>query len=200
MKILGLVGSMRKEGNTNLLVETVLESARKADAGVGTKIIQISDLKIEACLANDECDDLCSAEPFKCVIADDLDEVLKEMKSAEAIVIGSPLYFKIPSRLTAFCERLDALSYFYGIRGFEEPHPLRDKPCGFVAVAGGDDPKPVLEYLFDFASHLKMKPITLKSYPCLGVGGKGKIEEDKDLNPIENAKILGELLVKAIRV
>jgi multimeric flavodoxin WrbA len=129
---------------------------------------------------------------------DDLQTIFKEMKKSQAIVLVSPLYFKIPSRLTAFMERLACLSYFYGIREFKDPHPLNDKPCGLVAVTGGDSPYPVLAHLHNFVLALRMKPITMKSYPYLGVGGKGKVEEDKDLNPIENAKILGELLVKAI--
>lgn len=36
----------------------------------------------------------------------------------------------------------------------------------------------------------------MKSYPHLGLSGKGKVEEDKDL--IKNAKVLGELLVEAM--
>ena len=198
MKILGIVGSMRKTGNTNLLIETVLESAKRANPQVETKVLQISELRIGSCRA---CYDLCSKEPYKCVIEDDLQTVFEEMKSSQAIVLGSPLYFRIPSRLTAFMERLFCLSYFYKMRGFEEPYPLNDKPCGLVAVCGDDDPRLLLEHLFHFALSLKMRPVFMKSYPYLGVGGKGKVtEEDKYLNPIENAKILGELLVKAIEV
>ncbi len=195
MKILGIVGPMRKTGNTNLLIETVLESAEKVNPKIETKGFQISELHIESCRA---CYDLCSKEPYKCVIKDDLENIFEDMKSSHAIVIGSPLYFKIPSRLTAFRERLACLSYFCEIRGFKESHPLNDKPCGLVAVCGGDDPRPVLENLFNFALSLKMKPITMKSYPYFGVGGKGKVKEDKDLNPIENAKNLSEILAKTI--
>lgn len=195
MKILGIVGSMRKTGNTNLLVERVLESAQKTNPQVETKVLQISDLRIGPCRA---CYDLCSKEPYKCIIEDDLQTVLEEMNHSQAIVIGSPLYYEIPSRLTAFMERFASLCYFYEERGFKEPEPLNDKPCGLVAVSGVDDPRPVLEHLFNFALSLKMKPITMKSYPYFGVSGKGKVEDDKELNPIENAKVLGELLVKAV--
>lgn len=197
MKILGIVGSMKKTGNTTLLVETVLESVRKTNPQVETKVLQISELKIEPCRG---CVELCSKEPepYKCVIEDDLQTVLEEMKQSQAIVIGSPLYYPIPSRLTAFMERLMNLSYFCEIGEFKEPEPLNDKPCGLVAVSAGSDPYPVLERLFNFALWLKMKPVILKSFPHLGVCGKGKVEEDKEHNPTKNAKVLGELLVKAI--
>lgn len=196
MKMLAIVGSMRKKGSTNRIIHSVLESAKKTNPQIKTKVLQMSDLKIEPCRS---CYDQCSKEPYNCVIQDDdLQKVFQEMKSSQAIVIGSPLYFKIPSRLTAFMERLAALSYFYERRGFKELHPLNEKPCGLVAVSGGDDPRPVLEQLLNFALSLKMKPIFLKSYPYYGVAGKGRIEEDEDLNPIANAKILGKLLAKAM--
>jgi multimeric flavodoxin WrbA len=128
-----------------------------------------------------------------------LELIFQEMKSSQAIVIGSPLYFKIPARLTAMMERLACLAYFYEGNGFNKPHPLNDKPCGLVAVSGGDDPRPVLEHLLGFVLSVKMKPVMMKSYPYYGVAGKGRIEEDDDLKPFENAKILGELLAKAMQ-
>lgn len=124
--------------------------------------------------------------------------MFEAMKSADAVVVGSPLYFRIPSRLTALIERLACLSYFYKMRGPNEPHPLTDKPCGFIAVSGGDSPMPVLERLLNFVLALRMRSIMLKAYPYLGVGGTGNVKEDEDLKPIENAKILGQLLVNHI--
>ncbi|MEO0102789.1 MAG: flavodoxin family protein [candidate division WOR-3 bacterium] len=196
MKIIGIVGSMRKNGNTNLLVETALKSAKKKRPNLQSEIIQISEVNIEPCRA---CYNLCSKKPYQCAIVDDLSIIFNKMKESSAIVLGSPLYFKIPSRLTALTERLGCLAYFYDMRGFKKPHPLNEKPCGLIGVSAYDDPWTVLEHLFTFALCLKMKPIIMKSYPYFGVGGRGKIEEDKDLNPIENAKILGKQLVRAIR-
>ena len=95
-------------------------------------------------------------------------------------------------------ERLACLSYYHKIKGFDEPHPLTDKPCGLIAVTGGDSPMPVLERLLNFVLALRMKPILLKAYPYLGVGGTGNVKEDEDLKPIENARILGQLLVSYI--
>lgn len=195
MKILGIVGSMRRKGNTNFLVREVLKSAKTINPQIETEILQISELKIESCRA---CYELCSKEPYKCIIEDDLEKVFKVMKSADGIVIGSPLYFGVPSRLTALLERLVCLSYFYEMRGFSKPHPLTDKPCGLIAVTGGDSPMPVLERLLNFVLAMRMRPIMLKAYPYLGVDGIGNVKEDEDLKPIENAKILGQLLLKHI--
>ncbi len=196
MKILGIVASMRKNGKTNLLMETVLESAKRANPQVQTEVLQISELKIESCRG---CTDYCQKHLYQCIIEDDLPTVFNEMKRSEAIVIGSPLYFTTPSRLTALIERLVSLSYFYETKGLKEPEPLEGKPCGFLAVCADYDVRPVLQHLFNFALHLKMKPVTIGSYPYLGVGANSKLEKDKDLNPIKNAKALGRLLVEVVR-
>jgi len=195
MKILGIVASMRKNGNTNLLMETVLESAKKANPQVERKLLQISELKIESCRG---CTEYCKEHLYQCIIEDDLGAVFNEMKCSEAIVIGSPLYYIIPSRLTALIERLISLSYFYETKGLKEPEPLEGKPCGLLAVSAEGDVRPVLQHLFNFALFLKMKPVTIGPYPYLGVGANSKLEKDKDLNPIENAKVLGRLLVEAV--
>ncbi len=195
MKILGIVASMRKKGNTNLLMETVLESAKKANPQVETKVLQISELKIESCRG---CTDYCDKHLYQCIIEDDFGAVFNEIKRSEAIVIGSPLYYIIPSRLTALIERLISLSYFYETKGLEEPEPLEGKPCGFLAHSAEDDVRPVLQHLSNFALFLKMKPVTIGSYPYLGVGANSKLEKDRELNPIENAKVLGRLLVEAL--
>jgi multimeric flavodoxin WrbA len=194
MNMLGIVGSMRKTGSTDRLVRIALDAAKEANPAIEGKILQISDLRIEPCAA---CYDLCSQEPYKCAIEDDLQAVLAEMKRAHAIVIGSPLYFRIPARLTALLERLVCLSFYCEIRGFTDPHPLNDIPCGLISITGGGEPREVLEQLFNFTLSLKMKPITMKTYPYFGVGGKGLIDEDKELSPIENARELGRLLAAA---
>ncbi len=193
--LLGIVGSMRKNGNTSLLVETVLKSTRDIYPDTGTEIVYMSELNIEPCHV---CFDECCREPYKCIIEDDLEEVFEKMKKADGIVIGSPLYFKIPSRLTAFMERLVCLSYFYKRRGFKEPYPLNDKPCGLIAVSGSDNPYPVLETLLDFVLRLRMKPIIMKNYPYIGVAGIGDVRKDEKLKPLENARIMGNLLVNEI--
>jgi len=186
---------MRKTGNTNLLVQKILDSAKKRNSEVEIKVLQISQLQIEPCRG---CTHFCKKNLYQCLIRDDLETVFGEMKNSQAIVIGSPLYFYIPSRLTALIERLVTLSYFYETKHLEKPEPLEGKPCGLVAVCAEYGVSRVLEYLFDFVLHLKMKPMMMNSYPYLGVGGNAKLEKDEALNPLENAEVLGKLLLEAI--
>ena len=194
MKILGFVGSMRKEGNTNRLVQAVLDVAKKAGDDVETEVVYLSDLDIGPCHS---CYEQCAKEPYKCVVEDDLQTVFEKMKQADAVVIGSALYFILPSRLVAFTERLSCVAHLGRIHGFNE-HPLSGKPCGLVAVSFEVPVAPVLVRLQQFVLELRMRPIPLKSYPFLGVAGNDKMEKDDFLKPFQNAETLGKLLVEAI--
>ena len=194
MKIIGFVGSMRKDGNTSLLVQAVLDAASKAADGVEAEMVYLSDLAIGPCRA---CYDVCAKEAYKCVVEDDLQKVLEKMRQADGVVIGSALYFIVPSRLVAFMERLSCLAHLGQYKGHKE-HPLEDKPCGLVGVSFSTPPTPVLTRLQQFVLELRMKPILLKSYPFLGLAGNEKMEKDKFLNPLENAETLGKLLVEAV--
>ena len=196
IKILGFVGSMRKNKNTHLVVESCLNGAKEADENVETKLVYVSDLNIGPCRA---CYDVCSNSPYECAVQDGLQQILKEMVMSDALVFGSPKYCPIPSSMIAFMERFVCLSYSTEMKHPSVRHPLEDKPCGLIAVSGGSDVMPILQQLENFALCLKMQVVTLKSYPYIGVGGTGNVAKDEDLKPLKNAKILGRKLVETIR-
>ncbi len=85
MKVLGFVGSARKSGNTSRLVQEVLAGADSE--GAETKLYQLSELNMQGCQGCLYC-----REHGKCVINDDLQPIYDELKAAEALVIGSPIY------------------------------------------------------------------------------------------------------------
>ena len=91
-KVIGFNGSYRKGWNTDLIVQKCLEGAKSAGADV--KLYQVSDLKhikpCESCLI---CKKIDRKFEGKCVIKDDLTPILKEIKNADAIVVGSPIYW-----------------------------------------------------------------------------------------------------------
>ena len=89
-KIIGFNGSYRKGWNTDLLVQKVLEGAKSH--GAETKLIQVSDLKhFKPCISCFSCKKSKESEG-KCVINDDFTPILQEIKSADALVFGSPVY------------------------------------------------------------------------------------------------------------
>jgi len=87
MKVLGLSGSMRKDGNTAQLIKVILK--RCEEAGVETKFISLAGKKILPCLGCEKC-----KEKKWCVVEkDDWSAIVQEILDCEVLVIGSPTYY-----------------------------------------------------------------------------------------------------------
>lgn len=101
MKAVGIVGSPRKNGNTEILTRHTLQAI--AEEGLDTELISLAGLDIRPC---DACL-LCRREEERCHIDDDLFPVYTRMKEAEAIILASPVYFGSATALIkAFMERI----------------------------------------------------------------------------------------------
>jgi multimeric flavodoxin WrbA len=85
--ILGIVGSPRKGGNTEIVVKNALKSAAKE--GAETDILLLSEKKVEPCIACGAC-----AKTGECIINDDFMEVFNAMASADGLILASPSYFE----------------------------------------------------------------------------------------------------------
>lgn len=85
--VLGIVGSPRKGGNTEFIVENALKSAR--EAGAETEILLLSENHVEPCKACGAC-----GETGECVIRDDFMHVFNRMTEADGIIMASPSYFE----------------------------------------------------------------------------------------------------------
>jgi multimeric flavodoxin WrbA len=120
MRIIGINGSPRKKGNTQALLTVALKSSKIKEA----KLIHLVDYDIAPC-------DGCGAcwKTKKCPIDDDLEKVLRELTSSDAILVGSPVYYgTVSPQMKAFIDRSGEL---LGSRGY----PLKDKIGGALAVA-----------------------------------------------------------------
>ncbi|MBU1049479.1 flavodoxin family protein, partial [Candidatus Bipolaricaulota bacterium] len=160
MEVLGIVGSMRKNGNTQKLVQAVLSEMSRMDPSIRTSLIYATDLSCHPCHV--VCHEAnCSRHLFRCSMDDDVMHVLARMKEADALVIGAPQYFRgPPAGFHAMIERLISMSYFYETAGGSfESSPLNGKQCGLIAVAEYSTPQTMLEYLNDFCLLLKMRPV-----------------------------------------
>lgn len=99
MKVLGIIGSRRKNGNTAILVKAALKALEKE--GVSTHAIFLEDYDIKGCLGCEGCRDT-----FECVIKDGMQEIYPLILGSDAIVMGSPTHFyNISSSVSAFFER-----------------------------------------------------------------------------------------------
>jgi multimeric flavodoxin WrbA len=103
-RALGIVGSPRRGGNTEALVDEVLAAAEEAGALV-EKVI-LSNLDIRPCLACDRC-----AETRVCVQEDDFAQLWKRMTGSAVWVLGTPVYWFGPTaQFKSFLDR------WYGVR------------------------------------------------------------------------------------
>ena len=106
MKVLGIVGSKRKNGNTATLVKEALEKAE--NEGLETEIIYLGSMNIKGCTGCEQCKDT-----YRCIINDDMQGLYGKIMSADAMIVGSPTYFyNISSDLKALIERLYCFEVF----------------------------------------------------------------------------------------
>jgi multimeric flavodoxin WrbA len=104
VKAIGIVGSPRKNGNTEILTEHTLQAI--AEEGLDTELIRLAGLDIRPCNA---C--LVCKEEERCPIDDDLFPIYTKMKEAEAIILASPVYYSsITALMRAFMERAGYIS------------------------------------------------------------------------------------------
>lgn len=104
MKVLGLSGSMRKDGNTAHLIKVILD--RCEDAGIKTEFVSLAGKKISPCLGCEKC-----KKTKWCIIEnDDWDSIMKEIMDCEVLVIGSPTYYyDVCGQLKNFIDRTYSL-------------------------------------------------------------------------------------------
>ena len=87
MKAVGIVGSPRKDGNTRYLVDHCLKAI--AEEGIETETIPLAGKTISGCR---HCE-YCREHPGECAINDDMQAIRDKMIAADAIIVGSPVYY-----------------------------------------------------------------------------------------------------------
>jgi multimeric flavodoxin WrbA len=123
MKILGISGSPRSKGNTGTLLRMALEICK--ERGAETKFISLVEREINYCTSCDA----CKKPPYKCIQVDDVDEILGEMKSSDAIIVASPTYFAaVSGKLKSLFDRTLPLR--------RDGYRLSGKIGGAIAVGG----------------------------------------------------------------
>ena len=130
MKVLGIAGSPRRDGNTDLLLNEVMRGA--ASRGAEVKTVILKNLKIAPCQHCDAC-----LEAGNCRIQDDMQEIYRELKAADRIVLASPIQFMtVTAHMKAMIDRCQALwarKYVLKIPPLGEE---RERRGLFIAVGG----------------------------------------------------------------
>jgi len=86
MKILGIFGSPRRGGNTDILLEETLKGAEKEGAEVNR--IYLTDYAITPCKECHGCD-----RTGQCVILDDMQKIYPKLLESDIIILASPIFF-----------------------------------------------------------------------------------------------------------
>jgi len=135
MKVCGIVGSPKKNGNVDLLVSQVLKGAKSQEAK--THKIYLNNLNIKPCQS-------CGVDPYPkyCLFEDDMKLIYDVLELCDVIVLGSPVYFDTVSAQTKLMiDRSNCLLPYVkrpdGTYGFERRMKKRKKGV-FIVVAGPD--------------------------------------------------------------
>lgn len=102
MKVLGIMGSPRIKGNTDMLLDRALKGAVNQGADID-KII-VDKLNISPCREYYGC-----LKDGNCVIHDDMDEIYSKLLMADRLIVASPMFFySVPAQLKALIDRCQA--------------------------------------------------------------------------------------------
>lgn len=103
MLVLGLMGSPRKNGNTDFLLSLFMKEIEKA--GVRTHIVEVGKKNIMPCMEYSVCE-----KKGTCPIDDDMDEVYSLLREADIIVLATPIFFySAPAQVKALIDRSQTL-------------------------------------------------------------------------------------------
>ncbi len=181
-KVLGIVGSPRHGGNTDILVGRTLAGAR--NAGAETETIFLGDLTIKEC-------DGCHAcwTGAECPKRDDMNDIFRAINAADALVLGTPVYWYGPTALmVGFVDRL----VYYNCEGNRQG--VSGKRVAAVIPYEEGDPAtagPVVAFFARSLSYLAME--FTGTVAVGGMAGKGQVLEREDA--LQSAAELGRELV-----
>ena len=180
MKVLGLSGSMRREGNTTQLIKVILQRCK--DAGIKTEFVSLAGKKIMPCLGCEK----CKKEKWCINKTDDWDAVVKKVLDCDVLVIGSPTYYyDVGGQIKNFIDRTYSLYH---------DRKLAGRKGVAVAVHANKGAVRTIQTLEGFLSS--------HEFASLGcVKGTGYHEGDvlNDAEAVRKAEKIGDKIVRLVK-
>ena len=174
MKVLLINGSPRGEGNTYIALSEVAKTLEAE--GIEAEIVSIGAKAVQGCIACGKC-----AELGRCVFNDALyNKVREKLAEADAIVVGSPVYYAGPNG--SLCALLDRL--FYSAAPL-----LRYKPAASVAVCRRGGASATFDRLNKYFT-ISCMPVVSSQY-WNSVHGHAKGEAGHDAEGLQTMRTLG---------
>jgi multimeric flavodoxin WrbA len=167
MKVIAIIGSPRRNGNTEQLAAHTLKAI--AEEGLATEIIPLAGKEIKPCTACMVCN-----TKEECSIQDDLPPIYQQMKEADGIILASPVYYgSCTALLKALIERVGYLSRYNG-------EPFKGKVGGPLVVARRAGQNFTVAQL-DFWFHITGMIVPGSTYWNMAFGRqKGEVSQDEE--------------------
>ena len=195
-KVLGIGGSPRKGGNSDILLKHIIKGV--SSEGVATKEIQLRDYQFQACIGCEQCrkNKHCTG------LQDGMQLIYPEVSEAVGLVLVSPIYnYNVTALIKAFIDRLYCFYNFTDERPGPWSSQLADQGRKAVIIAVGEQTNPE-EGGMDLALKAMRLPVEALGYeiidemPVLGTFHKGIVKKHPE--KIEKAESLGRLLASRL--
>ena len=153
VNILAIVGSYRKGGTIDTVVDEILASAR--EAGAETRKLYLIDKHLLFCTNCRSCTQQEGSRHGTCVLDDDMESVFQELDWADALILGSPMNAgTVTAAMKVFLERLVATAYWpWGAPAPKNRTPKKTKKA--VLVASSAAPAFIAKFTGDVTRALK---------------------------------------------
>jgi multimeric flavodoxin WrbA len=180
MKVLGISGSMRKDGNTADLVNVILERCHVD--GIKTEFVSLSGKKILPCLGCEKC-----KEKKWCVIEnDDWSDVIQKVLDCDVLIIGSPTYYyDVCGHVKNFIDRTYSLYHDRKLAG------RKGIAVAVHAQKGASRTIQTLEGFLSSHEFSSLGSVTAKGYQ------KGDVLSDKEA--VERAQKIGDKIIRLVK-
>jgi len=187
MKVVAFNGSSRKDGNTSILTNYVLQELERE--GIETELIQLAGKPIRGCMACYKCMEKLNQ---RCSVANDIvNECIEKIIEAQGIILASPTYFcNVTAEMKALIDRA-------GLVGKANGDLYRRK----VGVAVVTERRMGSIHTFNSINHfffINQMIVPGSNYWNMGIGmEKGDVENDGE--GIETAQLLGQNMAWLIK-
>jgi len=171
MNILAVLGSARRGGNTETLIR---EALRGAGLGEDAVVRVLSEMNVVDCQG---CGGCRISGSDGCIFEDDMQDMYREMKEADAIILGSPIYYgELTGRMKSFMDR------WYALRdGRRVLRISKGKKVIFIITQGAEEEgryADVVRRVEKVLTSYEMKPVVIVAP---GIEKKGAVKEKPEL-------------------
>lgn len=193
-KVLGVAGSPRKNGNSDVLLNQALKGVDHENIQNGS--IQLRDVQFQGCIGCEKCrkDKICTG------LNDGMSLIYSQIITSKGLVLVSPTHnYNITSWMKAFIDRLYCFYNFENTipRAWSSQLAGQDRKAVLIAVCEQENKKDM-----GFTLEAMRVPIEALGYKVIGeqaifrVFHKGKVTEDTE--SLEETFILGKKLAKSL--